>query len=448
MSKASIQVNDLGKRYKLGLTHAGSIRELVGGWAGRIFPQRTQKSASHGQEVAGKSKPGAEFWALQGVSFDVEPGEVLGVIGRNGAGKSTLMKILSRVTRPTTGSANLFGRVGSLLEVGTGFHPELTGRENVFMNGTILGMTRSEIRRKYDEILEFADVTRFIDTPVKRYSSGMKVRLGFAVAAHLEPEILVVDEVLAVGDLEFQRKCLGKMEKVSRSGRTILFVSHNMGAIRSLCSRAILIENGQIIADGKPSNIVDQYAQLGSTSERIGQLPEDACRVGTGEARFREVGYAERSGVSSTELQMCEPIKIEFALQVRESVRTAHFEIRVATVDGTVITSSQTSDPPYQPRKLDVGWMQGQVGINARLLPGAYRLGVSVFREDGRTIDSLDEVLDLTVSRSGGDESDYYRWEHVSGFVRPATDWQFNSRSAIASHQPFMTKERLSHTEE
>jgi lipopolysaccharide transport system ATP-binding protein len=201
-----------------------------------------------------------EFWALKDVSFDVQEGEVLGIIGRNGAGKSTLLKILSRITEPTAGRVTLRGRVASLLEVGTGFHPELTGRENIFLNGAILGMTRAEIRKKFDEIVAFAEVERFLDTPVKHYSSGMYVRLAFAVAAHLEPEILVVDEVLAVGDAQFQKKCLGKMQDVSsKEGRTVLFVSHNMVAVRSLCSRAILLRTGQKIADAPVNDVLNVY---------------------------------------------------------------------------------------------------------------------------------------------------------------------------------------------
>ena len=200
-----------------------------------------------------------EFWALRDVSFDIRPGEVTGIIGRNGAGKSTLLKILSRITEPTTGEVRLGGRVASLLEVGTGFHPELTGRENVFLNGTILGMSRSEIRRKFDEIVAFAEVEKFLDTPVKRYSSGMYMRLAFAVAAHLEPEILIVDEVLAVGDAEFQKKCLGKMGDVARGGRTVLFVSHNMSAVQALCSKAILLQGGQVERMGATGPIVAEY---------------------------------------------------------------------------------------------------------------------------------------------------------------------------------------------
>jgi lipopolysaccharide transport system ATP-binding protein len=214
-----------------------------------------------------------EFWALEDVSFEIEPGEVIGVIGRNGAGKSTLLKILSRIAKPTIGRAELFGRVGSLLEVGTGFHPELTGRENIYLNGAILGMSRREIARKFDEIVAFADVERFLDTPVKRYSSGMYVRLAFAVAAYLDPEILIVDEVLAVGDMGFQRKCLGRIQEVGRSGRTVLFVSHNMAAVESLCTRAILLDEGRVVRDGDVDSLIEEYRRRTMALKSEGGTP-------------------------------------------------------------------------------------------------------------------------------------------------------------------------------
>ncbi len=237
MSDVILSVEGISKKYQLGQQHrASSLRESLGNWFGRKSPHQVQASS--------------EFWALKDISFDVRAGDRVGIIGRNGAGKSTLLKILSRIVEPTEGRITVRGRVASLLEVGTGFHPELTGRENIYLNGAILGMSRQEIRRKFDEIVDFAEVEKFLDTPVKRYSSGMYVRLAFAVAAHLEPEILIVDEVLAVGDVQFQKKCLGKMESVSGEGRTILFVSHNMEAIRKLCNRALILDSGTMAGLG------------------------------------------------------------------------------------------------------------------------------------------------------------------------------------------------------
>jgi lipopolysaccharide transport system ATP-binding protein len=267
--KPIIEVKGLSKRYKLGVFNAKTLREEAEAFLARFSRKKgeriTEKAEGVGSSLSSLHSPSAQsadFWALRDVSFDVQPGEVIGVIGRNGAGKSTLLKILSRITEPTSGEARIRGRVASLLEVGTGFHPELTGRENIFLNGAILGMSKQEIRNKFDEIVAFAEIEKFIDTPVKRYSSGMYVRLAFAVAAHLEPEILIVDEVLAVGDVNFQRKCLGKMKSVAtQDGRTVLFVSHNASALRALCTRGLLLRNGALAADGEIDQLVSDYEE-------------------------------------------------------------------------------------------------------------------------------------------------------------------------------------------
>src|SRR5262249_4263967 len=257
MSRPIIEVENLSKRYRLGQFNAQTMREEVE----QFFARFRNKRAGKGGELSGES---SEFWALKDVSFSVQSGEVIGIIGRNGAGKSTLLKILSGVPEPTTGQAIIRGRVASLLEVGTGFHGELSGRENIYLNGAILGMTRAEVLSKFAEIVAFAEVDKFLDTPVKRYSSGMYVRLAFAVAAHLEPEILIIDEVLAVGDAAFQKKCLVKMDDVARAGRTVLFVSHNMQAISVLCTNAIALQNGEIADRGPPSAVVERYLSSAS----------------------------------------------------------------------------------------------------------------------------------------------------------------------------------------
>lgn len=277
MSRAIIEVRNLSKRYRLGAIGATSLREETSRLWDRL------RGVPHPDKQ--------EFWALRDVSFDVQPGEVVGVIGRNGAGKSTLLKILSRITEPTSGSARLRGRVASLLEVGTGFHPELTGRENVFLNGAILGMTRTEVRQKFDEIVAFAEVDQFIDTPVKRYSSGMYVRLAFAVAAHLEPDILIIDEVLAVGDGAFQRKCLGKMQEVSvNQGRTVLFVSHQMPAVANLCNRCLLIESGRIEKNGAVDDIIRAYNHASHQQISV-KLAQRLDRIGNKTLRFVDAHF-------------------------------------------------------------------------------------------------------------------------------------------------------------
>jgi lipopolysaccharide transport system ATP-binding protein len=270
MSQPIISVEGLGKCYRVGHQSSNrerytALRDVLARNAREVF-RKTRDLLTGRQLVSGDVVE--DFWALKDVSFDVQPGEVVGIIGRNGAGKSTLLKILTRITEPTAGRVTLRGRVASLLEVGTGFHPELTGRENIFLNGAILGMRRNEIRRKFDEIVDFAEVETFLDTPVKRYSSGMYVRLAFAVAAHLEPEILIVDEVLAVGDAEFQKKCLGKMGDVAKGGRTVLFVSHNLSAISSLCGSAILLQNGGVSFQGSVSQAIQTYSNRNGFGDR------------------------------------------------------------------------------------------------------------------------------------------------------------------------------------
>ncbi len=298
-----IKVEDLSKRYRVGgdTPYYDTLRSALTD-AFRAPFRRTDD---------GSPKATNTFWALKDVSFEVKPGEVLGIIGRNGAGKSTLLKILSRITDPTDGRVEIYGRVGSLLEVGTGFHPELSGRENVFLNGAVLGMSKAEVAAKFDEIVAFAELDKFIDTPVKRYSSGMYVRLAFAVAAHLEPDILIIDEVLAVGDAMFQKKCLGKISSVAQQGRTVLFVSHNMVAIKTLCSRAILLRDGALADDGNPAQVANSYLGAGRTS-RAETIWDDMSRApSTRVFSLRAVRIRNREGKVTSELSAHEPFSVE-----------------------------------------------------------------------------------------------------------------------------------------
>lgn len=298
MSETIIQAENLGKRYRLGVINRGMLYKDIQSWWARLRGMEDPNAPVHVSSNA-SSTTSQTFWAFRDVSFSVKRGEILGIIGRNGAGKSTLLKVLSQITAPSQGHFKLKGRVASLLEVGTGFHGELTGRENIYLNGAILGMSRAEVRARFDEIVEFAEVAKFIDTPVKRYSSGMYVRLAFSVAAHLQPDILIVDEVLAVGDAAFQQKCLGRMDEAAfKEGRTILFVSHNMASVRQLCTRVLMLKNGRVEKDGDPGATVDHYLDEGALA-----ASETAhSRIGTGRLRVSGVHFENTRGGRIAEL--------------------------------------------------------------------------------------------------------------------------------------------------
>jgi lipopolysaccharide transport system ATP-binding protein len=303
MSNTVIRVENLSKKYLLdhhqqGRSNYKSIRESltngISSFGKKILNSGGNKTFNPSQE---------EFWALKDVSFEIKQGDRVGIIGRNGAGKSTLLKVLSRITEPTNGKIGIRGRIASLLEVGTGFHPELSGRENIFLNGAILGMSRSEIQRKFDEIVDFAEVEKFLDTPVKRYSSGMYVRLAFAVAAHLEPEILIVDEVLAVGDVQFQKKCLGKMEVVGKEGRTVLFVSHTMSAIQALCDRGIVLQSGKVLLDGSTDKAIDTYLETGCAIAQAIPIKQRKDRSGSGKIKVVDIRIMDSKRVQVSSIQ-------------------------------------------------------------------------------------------------------------------------------------------------
>jgi lipopolysaccharide transport system ATP-binding protein len=332
MSQTIISARNLSKRYIIGHQRNG----------GDGLRHRLENAVRHPFKwfVDRKRQLQAtreEFWALKDVSFEIKQGEVVGIIGRNGAGKSTLLKVLSRITEPTSGRVEIDGRVASLLEVGTGFHQELTGRENIFLNGAILGMTKAEIKRKFDEIVAFSEVERFLDTPVKHYSSGMYVRLAFAVAAHLEPEILIVDEVLAVGDVEFQRKCLGRMSHVAHSGRTVLFVSHNMAAVQSLCRSAILLENGRVRAIGSPAELIPSYAS--NLSAKSFPVADRTDREGNGQVRIENFRILDSEGSELHRVMPGQPIIFEISYRASATDLRVMASIDIETMEGVRITT-------------------------------------------------------------------------------------------------------------
>lgn len=334
MNSPVISVRGLGKKYRMGFTLGHDmLRDKIASSI-KLFLSRLYKNDNSKSEV--RVQQTNEFWALRNISFDVQLGEVLGIIGANGAGKSTLLKLLSNITEPTEGEICLKGRVSSLLEVGTGFHPELSGRENIFMNGAILGMTRAEIKKKFDEIVAFAEVERFIDTPVKRYSSGMYVRLAFAVAAHLEPEILLVDEVLAVGDAAFQKKCLGKMGDAAKEGRTVLFVSHNMGAITSLCKTGILLEHGEVVANGEIRSVVSKYLKV-ETSSGEADLESVTDRTGNGKARFIRAVTRRGTGEICDTFTIGDDLIFDITMYFPEYIRSGRMSLQITSAEGIPI---------------------------------------------------------------------------------------------------------------
>jgi len=387
-------VSGLGKRYRIGARQArpDQLRDRIAGAASAAFGRLMRRSGAAAEETT--------LWAIRDVSFDVKPGEVLGIVGGNGAGKSTLLKILSRITEPTEGTATVRGRVGSLLEVGTGFHPELTGRENIFLNGAILGMRRAEIARKFDEIVAFAGVERFIDTAVKYYSSGMYVRLAFAVAAHMEPEILIVDEVLAVGDAHFQKKCIGKMDDVSRQGRTILFVSHNLDALQRLCSRGLLLERGLVVADGAMDDVVAKYRARDAPGEGLGVF-NPAARRGRGWAQVADVRLLDGDGyrVGSRAADQDLVFEIDLATPPGDGARLRGLvvELVVSSDDGRPLCSVMNVDDDGVELP-DAASCTLRVRIQApTFVPGLYRLRAFLGIPHLQHVDEIDDALEFEV---------------------------------------------------
>ena len=416
MSEYAIRAENLGKQYRIGVTAVQyrTLRDSLG----NIF-----RKPLH---MAGKiTDENDTIWALKDVSFNVLQGQVLGVIGRNGAGKSTLLKILSRVTYPTTGIAEIHGRVGSLLEVGTGFHPELTGRENIFLNGAILGMKRSEIESKFDEIVAFSEVEKFIDTPVKRYSSGMYLRLAFAVAAHLEPEILVVDEVLAVGDAEFQRKCLGKMNEVAGEGRTVLFVSHNMSAILRLTEETMVIDHGQLVLRAPTPQAVDYYLSQGMSQEGQRQWLEDEIPSGAAPFRPISIRLLNPQGQVCDTVRSVEPFTIELEYTLDQAISGLRVGLYLLTSRGEFILTSFDTDDPEQFEKYaqrEEGHYHSRCQIPANFLnEGRFIIGVNASTYRIKRYFQDDQALIFNVDGAGAPGN---QWpEPRLGPVRPQLEW-------------------------
>ena len=428
MSDIALKIENLGKLYRLGQTVGygtlrDSITHAVAAQFRRIF------TSGHTRNEAGKTGlPASEaerpefIWALKEVSFQVKQGEAVAVIGSNGAGKSTLLKMVSRITTPTTGCAEIFGRVGSLLEIGTGFHPELTGRENIYFNGSILGMKKFEIKRVFDQIVDFSGLDKFLDTPVKRYSSGMYVRLGFAVAAHLEPEILIVDEVLAIGDAAFQKKCLGKMNDITQGGRTILFVSHNMSAVKTLCPRAILLNHGKVEMDGPSSEVIPHY--LGTDRETPSVTSWRAeQRPGNRSFKINSVTLKTPDGSSGTTIAISKGGYVEIDFEVNEDGAQAGFSLVLYDSEGNCLFGSlSNTEPDYYCRPMPRNRYITTCQLPGDLLnSGTFTISVIGFGAQWSDAFRIDNVLSFTANDDGELRGDYHG--RYGGVFRPKLNW-------------------------
>lgn len=443
MSDVAVRVENLGKQYRIGGAPQKyrTLRETL--VSSVSAPVRRLNSAVHGRLGEAHGRTGT-FWALRDISFDVKHGEVIGIIGHNGAGKSTLLKILSRITEPTAGRAVVYGRVGALLEVGTGFHPELTGRENVYLNAAILGMKRHEIDRKFDEIVAFAEIEKFIDMPVKHYSSGMGLRLGFAVAAHLELEIMIIDEVLAVGDAAFQKKCLGKMSDVAGQGRTVLFVSHNMAAVESLCSKTMLLERGQITAFDETDKVVQQYLLQSVSGDSYIDLTDHPERTPNSQPILQYMAFRDSQGELRNTFQTGDPITIEVGLHSNEMIQRPQVGIAIDNWIGqrlfTMSTRFQNTDFPSLHGAMTVTCQLPSV----YLAPGNYSIKLTLGLESGdidiiRRIPAF-EIIPADVYGSGK----LPRASQGVFYVIPDWTWSTPERALADNEPPIQVTERRS----
>jgi len=424
MAELAIQLEGVGKRYRVGtaphLLMSETLQNAMRAPVRRLRKDRSPRSVERPQRAV------EEFWALRDVSLEIAPGEAVGLIGPNGAGKSTLLKLLSQITLPTEGRIRLWGRVATLLEVGTGFHPDLSGRENIYVNGAILGMRKREIEERFDEIVEFSGVERFLDTPVKRYSSGMYVRLAFAVAAHLQPEILLVDEVLAVGDAEFQRKCLGSMQAASEGGRTVVFVSHNMAAVQRLCSRVFVIDHGHVVKEGSPADAVAEYMHRAGPEQEQGVavIGEGVERfAGSGEARLRKVVMADLDGRPTGSVRLGQRFRLTLTFEVFKEIPEAVVEVGISTPDGTRFATLQNLDREGAALRLRPGLNEVSLEMGITLLPGEFVFEVALHNIDGVTADFVYRALRFAALNVPEGEQESYPWPAVRGFVRPEASW-------------------------
>lgn len=417
-----ISAENISKKYIInhqGIRKSASLRDVVSETMDSLFFRKSK-------EAAFRDKEKEEFWALKDVNFTIDQGDRIGIVGHNGAGKSTLLKILSRITDPTTGQVTINGRVASLLEVGTGFHPELTGRENIFLNGAILGMDKGEIKKSFDAIVDFAGVEKFLDTPVKRYSSGMYVRLGFAIAAHLEPEIMIIDEVLAVGDAEFQKKCLGKMRDVSESGRTLLFVSHNLTAIQALCNKSFYFEKGRLLDQGETSHIVTTYLSRVSQKqlERSWDTPDSA--PGNDEIRVKSFRLVPEYLDNLSHIDVRTPMQVQFEFWNLVEDAQLNLSLHLYSYTGECIFNVGTPSQAY-----GKGIMVGTLEIPGHFLnDGSYMISIMVVKDTSSVIYNMEEALTFDIEDFRENVTWYGKWP---GYIRPQLNFTLCQTESVVN---------------
>jgi lipopolysaccharide transport system ATP-binding protein len=370
-----------------------------------------------------------EFHALQNINFNVMPGETMGIIGKNGAGKSTLLKILSKITPPTSGKIVSRGRIASLLEVGTGFHSELSGRENIFLNGSILGMKRKEIQNKFDAIIDFSGTEKFLDTALKHYSSGMQLRLAFAVAAFLEPEILIIDEVLAVGDAEFQKKCMGKMEDVSKNGRTILFVSHNMASMKTLCERGILMAKGKVAGDGPMVKTIETYLSSANKVSQSGLIPDNSSSINTGIVKFKKFMLLDKNDLMTEDVNYQSSMKIYLEIESAEYLTDLLIDIRINTLDGIPLAHAMNRYTTVENGTLGKGTNVIHCKLQNQLQPGKYSFTIGIHTSSGSTLDYVEDIFDFHVLNIAEEGKNDFTYNFSLGLVRFESEWKIQTPS-------------------
>ena len=425
MKNTVIAISNLSKQYRLGTISTGTLaRDISSFYARYVGKEDPNSLVNTDNELTSHEQD--NIWALKDISLNINQGEILGIIGKNGAGKSTLLKILARITAPTTGEVKIKGRLSSLLEVGTGFHPELTGRENIFLNGAILGMNKNEINNKLRNIIEFSEINKYIDTPVKRYSTGMKVRLAFSVAAHLDPEILIVDEVLAVGDASFQDKCLNKMNSISEEGRTILFVSHQLQWINELCERCILIEDGKIIMDDNSTTVIDRYLKNTDQRDSHGSksLLDLRSNYNTGALQIKKIALTGENKKVKNEFYFKEKITVKLWIDIKQNLKNCNISVMIGDLRGKRIIYSESGSIGSFNGFINQGIHTSITEIKSNLLPGNFSIYLGIGKDNGQTLEWLERVLDFKVLKIGKDSESNYKWDTVHGYVNDDSNWE------------------------